>query len=126
MAYERRLYPRSDVNWTGHATFTDGPQLSVRVLDVSAGGARLEVQVTAEPQMREILELTAFKRNSWLFGHGRPVTAMGRIVRIGTGSDRSNVEVAVRFHTPLREDTRAEVSGFPLQWAFGTRLAPSA
>jgi hypothetical protein len=127
MSYERRLYPRTAVNWIGHATLTEGPQLPVRVLDVSAGGARLEVPAVSNPARQELMELTAFRRSFWPFTQGRSINALGRVVRTAPGSDETRMEISIRFHTPLRDDkARMGLPRFPAEWAFGPNLAPTA
>ena len=115
MPYERRLYSRNDVRWRGHATLSDGPQLPVRVLDVSAGGARLAIAGRSRPQRQELLKLTVQRGRLWPFSLYRLITAMGRVVRVSSGAEDGTVQVAVRFHTPLSERSRQ----FHLPWLSG-------
>ncbi|NQU75316.1 MAG: PilZ domain-containing protein [Planctomycetes bacterium] len=108
MAHEKRLYTRAGVHWRGHATLSDGPHYAICVLDVSAGGAKLVVPEHAKPSRNELLELCAYRRNLGPFGLYKPVTAFGRIVRISPHADEHQVEVAIRFHTPLRKRVQQE------------------
>lgn len=127
MVRERRLYPRNNVNWQGQATLDDGPSLDVRVLDVSAGGAKLALPGNISLRRQELLELTATRRSLWPFGAGRMVNALGRVVRIATNEDGAGVTVGVRFHTPLRQSRRLTgLFQFPSDWSLGTNIVPSA
>jgi hypothetical protein len=115
MSYERRLHSRNDVRWRGHATLSDGPQLPVRVLDVSAGGARLAIAAHRRPRRQELLELTVSRVKLWPFSLGRLVTALGRVVRVSPGDEDGTLQVAMRFHTPLPERSLR----FHLPWLSG-------
>lgn len=124
---ERRLYPRSRVNWKGHATLDEGPQLSTRVLDVSAGGALLEVYTREKPRMHELVEVTAIRKGLWPFLPIRQVNALGRVARINVGRDDEHIEVGVRFHTPLRQGEQpSRMLRFPRELAMNADLCPGA
>jgi hypothetical protein len=127
MPYERRLYGRTDVSWRGHVTLSDGPQYVARVLDVSAGGARLAMPVEAKPRRQELLELNAFRNGFWSFGLNKPVCALGRIVRVCPHEDQQQIEVAVRFHTPLRKTSRRfRLPLISREWAIAPCASPCA
>ena len=104
MSQEQRLYSRKQVNWRGHVTLSDGPEVSAVVTDVSAGGAKLLLSVDSAPRRHELMELTAFRHGllpSWAI---RPVHVHGRAVRIQSSADNPRqIEVAMRFHTPLQQ-----------------------
>lgn len=127
MVRERRLYPRNAVNWQGQALVDRGPRLDIRVLDVSAGGACLELPPQATLRRQELLELTAVRRSLWPFGQAQTVNAFGRVVRISGGEDGGSVTVGVRFHTPLRQGRRlAGLLRFPKEWVLGSAVVPVA
>jgi hypothetical protein len=127
MPYERRLYGRTDVRWRGHVTLSDGPQYDARVLDVSAGGARLTMPIEAKPRRQELLELNAVRNGFWSFGLNRPVCALGRIVRVSTNENQRQVEVAVRFNTPLRKTSqRFQLPLLSRDWTIAPSATPCA
>lgn len=103
MAYERRQFPRTNVNWQAQAQAADGSQSWVRVVNVSSNGAQIIAPKSFEIEQNQNLRLCAQRRGFWPFVHHRPVTANARIVRVTAETDGDQKVIGIRFSTPLKE-----------------------
>ncbi len=110
MAYERRGFYRSAVNWAGRAMLDDGRPVDVRVVDLSDSGARLLMPLAPAPHRQDLLEIAAGQRTFWPM-RGKRIDVRGRVVRVVRHGDCPYAEVGVRFLSPLRQP-----KVFDFQW----------